>query len=325
MKRVFKLVFLFVGVVIGAGFATGSEIVMYFRNNGYLSVLAASIIIGALSMVFCCFGKLNNRSKTIKNLIKIVVFISSAVTYCVMISGVSQLIFSQFSVPFFGALTALVTAFLMMYDMRIIKLLNLIIVPLIMVMMLVILSSTNAEFYTGFDIMAAFKYSGMNMLLGGYFMMNEADEMSVSQICATGGLVSVIMAALLTICYLISMQSPQSAMPIFEVARSNGLGALAAVVVYLAIFTTMIGSARAFADMLSPHYVAKGWLFALLFVLGLYFDGLDFAALVAFCYGKIGTIGMVICIVVCVALAAHLLAKMRDRLRKTGARQLRFF
>ena len=110
MRRIFKLVFLFVGVVIGAGFATGSEIVLYFKNSGYISVVISGIIMGLLSIAFCYFGKLQSKYKIMKNLTKIVVFLSSIITYCIMISGTSELIYNQFGIKYFGIITGFVVA-----------------------------------------------------------------------------------------------------------------------------------------------------------------------------------------------------------------------
>ena len=298
MRYVFKLVFLFVGVVIGAGFATGSEIVLYFKNSGYLSVLLASLIMGALSVIFCYFGELQKKSKIVNDLSKIVVFLSSIVTYCVMISGTAELIYTQFGIKYFGIITGLIVAVLMLYDIRIIKVLNLIIVPLIVVIMIVILVVSGGQIYTGIDFSSSLKYAGMNMLLGGYFMSEEGDKLSHKQIAMSGVLVTLVMALLMSVCYMISMQAPVSGMPVFEVARSYGLGVLAAIVVYLAIFTTLIGSGRAFADMILKIVPHKWFVFTLFFTLGCYFDGLDFAALVGFCYGEIGELGLMVCLMV---------------------------
>lgn len=316
MRRVFKLVFLFVGVVIGAGFATGSEIVLYFKNSGYFSVLLASLAMGVLSIFFCYFGKLGNSGKFVKNLMKIVVFFCSIVTYCVMISGTSELIFNQFGIRHFGILTSFIVAILMLYDIKIIKLLNVIIVPIIVIIMIIILSKSDAEIQSGVNIGTSLKYAGMNMLLSGYFLSEEGKDLSHKQIALTGICVTIAMGTLMSICYFISMQAVASNMPIFEVARSHGLGLLAAIVVYFAIFTTLIGSGRAFADMTEKFVPNKIFTFVIVFVLGCYFDKLNFGDLVNFCYGEIGKIGLIICIAVVANVAVCLIRYLlKDKLK----------
>ncbi len=322
-KVIIRLVFLFVGVVIGAGFATGSEIMLYFKNCGYLSVLFAAVIMGLLCVFFCYFGKLQKKIKYIKNLMKIVVFLSSMVTYCVMLSAVSELIETQFGIKYFGIFTAFIVAILMLYDMRIIKLLNLIIVPLIMALMLVILIIGKGEVYSGFNPLQSILYAGMNMLLGGYFMSEEGAELSHKQIACTGVIVTIVMGGLMSICYVISMQAFSASMPVFEVARSHGLGVLAAVVVYLAIFTTLIGSGKAFADMIFAFVPNKFIIFVLCFVLGFYFDGTDFSSLVSFSYSQIGNIGFVICIIVVLSVLCNYFKMIiaNSKIKKLGLRQ----
>lgn len=315
MRQVVRLVFLFVGVVIGAGFATGSEIVLYFKDNGYFSLLSASVIMGIFSVAFCYFGKLKKEATLVKNLSKIVVFFSSIVTYCVMISGVSELIATQFSVKYFGIITAFAVAILMLYDIKIIKLLNLIIVPLIVVIMLILLIVSGGEIGHGFNIISSFKYAGMNMLLGGYFLSDEGEDLTGKQIVYVGLLVALVMGLLMSVCYFISMQATTAGMPVFEVARKFELGGLAASVVFLAIFTTLIGSGRVFASILEEFFPCKALIFILVFALGCLFDGLDFAALIDFCYGYIGKIGFVVCMAVIVSLIFHLTKK---RAKKTA-------
>lgn len=305
MRQVLKLVFLFVGVVIGAGFATGSEIVLYFKNNGFFSVLSAAIIIGLLSVAFCYFGKLGNKAKWLNILLKIVVFLSSIVTYCVMISGISELIFTQFGVKYFGIIIGLIVAVLMLYDIKIIKLLNLIIVPLIVILMMVLLVKSGGEIYRGLDLFAAFKYAGMNMLLGGYFLSEEGEQLSHKQIAYVGFLVTFIIGLLMSICYIISMQASSSSMPVFEVARRNSLGGLAAIVVFLAIFTTLIGSGKGFVGMLEQLFPCKSLMFVFVFALSVFFDGLDFNSLIGYCYGYIGKIGFAVCCLVLCNLLYH--------------------
>lgn len=316
MRQVVKLVFLFVGVVIGAGFATGSEIVLYFKNNGYFSLLLASAIMGLLSVAFCYFGKMKNKAVFVKNLSKIVVFFCSIVTYCVMISGVSELIATQFGVKYFGIITAFVVAILMMYDLRIIKLLNLIIVPMIVLIMLILLIVSGGEIYQGLNIFASFKYAGMNMLLGGYFLSDEGEQLSHKQIAYVGILVTVVMGLLMSICYVISMQASSSSMPVFEVARRNSLGGLAAIVVFLAIFTTLIGSGRVFANIMEEMFPCKPMMFVFVFALGVFFDGLDFAALVEYCYGYIGKIGFATCLIVIASLIINSASKIAKNCNK---------
>lgn len=301
MWNVFKLVFLFVGVVIGAGFATGSEIVLYFSETGVASVIFSAFLMGIMSIVFCYFGKVKKQSKIVYNLLKIVVFCSSLVTYCVMISGSNEIILLAFNWKYFGIATAVIVAILMLYDMKIIKLLNVIIVPCIVLIMVGILLKSGVVSTSGFNAETSLKYTGMNMLLGGYFMAEEGERLTRKQIFACGGLVFLCMGVLMVICYYISLQGVGVSMPLFEVAKVQGLAAFAGVVIYLAIFTTLIGSGRAVADFIVVYAPKKILIFALFLLLGVQFSFLNFAGLVEFCYGMIGEIGMYLCVLVVIS------------------------
>lgn len=313
MWKIFKLVFLFVGVVIGAGFATGSEIVLYFEKTGLSAVLFSAFLMGVLAVVFCYFGKIKNRCKIANNLMKIVVFFSSIVTYCVMISGSEEIVFSAFGVKYFGLITGLIVAVLMLYDMKIIKLLNVIIVPCIVLIMAGILAKSGGVWTGGFDVDKSVKYAGMNMLLGGYFMAEEGEGLSHKQILMCGGLVFASMSSLMVVCYLICTQATIAPMPLFEVAKMHGLLWASGIVIYLAIFTTLIGSGRAVADFMLAFDCKKILIFAFFALLTMQFFFLPFDKLVHFCYGKIGEIGMIVCIiVVCSTAFAYIKKKMRN-------------
>lgn len=292
MQKVFKLTFLFIGVVIGAGFATGAEIVLFFGKNGLPSVIFSAFVIAVLSAIFCLFGKIKNKNKTVNNLLKIVVFASSIVTYFVMISGANCLIKEQFGFEYFGVITGGIVAILVSKDLSVIKLLNLVIIPLIIVIMLVILFASGGVFNNSFDFLVSCKYAGMNMLLGGYFLADEGESLSKKQIFFLFIATFFAMAILMSVCYLISMQGAVSAMPIVEVARRCGFSVLACVVVYLAIFTTLIGSGKLVFDMMFEFCSEKALIFTLLFVVSLIFSRLEFASLVEFCYSNIGKIGL---------------------------------
>ena len=54
MKKVLQLSFLILGIVIGAGYASGREIWIFFGPNGGRAILFFSILFG-----ICCYSILN--------------------------------------------------------------------------------------------------------------------------------------------------------------------------------------------------------------------------------------------------------------------------
>ena len=313
---IFKTVFLFVGAVIGAGFATGSEVMLYFGGTGLSSVILSGSLIGVFAIVFALFGKLSNRYKWLDNLLKIAVFFSSFATFCVMISGADEVIRFAFNIKYFGAFTGVIVAFLLLFDMRIIKIINSVIVPFILLLFAVMLIKTGGNLGGGFDPSSSILYASMNMLLGGYMMTREGRNYSVKNILWIGGIIAIIMTTLLGFCYFISMEGYGFSMPLFEVAKRIGLGACAGVIIYLAIFTTLIGAGRVMGDIMCDLGQNK-YLFSLLIALvSVLVYSADFRQSVAFIYPPLGWVGVAFTMTTLAIVAVYYVRKSYNRSRR---------
>lgn len=289
---IFKTVFLFVGAVIGAGFATGSEIMLYFGDSDIWSVILSGIIIGILAIIYGLFGKITDRYRWVDKVQKAVILVCTLVTYIIVLAGAEEIINFTFKVKYFGVITGILVAILLLYDMRIIKLLNAIIVPIIAIMMLVLVCKSGDITSGQFTVDRSILYACMNMMLGGYIMTQEGKQYTTKQLLFCGSMIAVIMSILMVFCYMVAINGRTLSMPLYEVAKHVGLGGSAGVIIYLAIFTTLIGSARMIGDILveiglSPRLVAV--FFALLSCSSL---RVDFARMVAVCYPPTGWIGL---------------------------------
>lgn len=254
---VFKTVFLFIGAVIGAGFATGSEIMLYFQNSSLFSVVLAGIFLGLFAYVYGIFGRLVEKFYYIEKILDIIVFLSSFITIIAMISGAEEIIFTAFNFKFFGVITGVFVAFLMFYDMRIIKIFNSVLVPLILVI-LVVLLSINFTYNGGtFTLKNSIMYSSMNMMLGGYIMTKEGKKFSNKQMVIVSLLITLFLTFMMICAYLVASVCKGGNMPIYSVACKSNLGYLAGVLIYLAIFTTLISAERLVGDILIALKIPK--------------------------------------------------------------------
>ena len=51
MKNIFKIVFVIIGTLIGAGFASGQEIYVFFSSygiEGFIGIIISSVVMGVL-------------------------------------------------------------------------------------------------------------------------------------------------------------------------------------------------------------------------------------------------------------------------------------
>lgn len=117
MKNIIKIVFVIIGTLVGAGFASGKEIYSFFFIYGKLgifSMIISSGIIGFIIykvLIICNKNKINTYSefcdylgdkfcgdnKIIKNLLNNVVNIFLLITYFVMIAGFSSFMKQEFN------------------------------------------------------------------------------------------------------------------------------------------------------------------------------------------------------------------------------------
>ena len=313
---ILKTVFLFVGAVIGAGFATGSEVMLYFGDSNILSVVIGGVLIGMFAVVFALFGKIANRYKWLDKALKAAVFISSLITFCVMVAASDEVVRLSYNIKYFGAITGVVVAFIMLFDMRIIKLLNSIIVPFILLLFVVMASKTGASSGGGFHPSNSLLYACMNMLLGGYMMTCEGKDYSKNQILIIGTIISVIMSGLLLLCYFISSEGVGFSMPLFEVARRIGLGQCAGVIIYLAIFTTLIGSGRVMADIMCDLGQSSTMFSIVLALVSVLVYSANFKASVSLLYPPIGWVGAVFTLTIIAVIFCHSVIKKKCSCRR---------
>lgn len=114
MKNILKVVFVIIGTLIGAGFASGQEIYVFFFSfgiRGLFGVLISSILMGLViyqTLKIINKYQINNykdfldillsRNKDIKNIINLLVNIFILVTFFIMIAGFGAYFEQEFSV-----------------------------------------------------------------------------------------------------------------------------------------------------------------------------------------------------------------------------------
>ncbi|MEG0260623.1 MAG: hypothetical protein RR651_12195 [Lysinibacillus sp.] len=64
MKKSFQIGGAFVGIIVGAGFASGQEIILYFTSYGFKSILGAIIAMLGFAFVGMCIAQISSRLHT---------------------------------------------------------------------------------------------------------------------------------------------------------------------------------------------------------------------------------------------------------------------
>src|SRR5690625_2552953 len=115
MFRILKIGSAFIGVIVGAGFASGQEIIQYFTSFGYIGTIAAIVATGLFAYLGMTLTKLGSRLKADSHKVAIyeisgryLGFIVDAIIVftlfgvgVVMIAGAGSTLNQQFGLPVF--------------------------------------------------------------------------------------------------------------------------------------------------------------------------------------------------------------------------------
>ena len=161
MKNIFKIVFVIIGTLIGAGFASGQEIYLFFFSygiNGLIGILISSILMGIIISktlvlvkeyqittykefleIFIKPSK-NKKKTTIKNIINIVINLFILITFFIMIAGFGAYFAQELGwSAIIGSIFLAVASFLIfMTNVKGVVKLSQIIVPILIIFIVII-------------------------------------------------------------------------------------------------------------------------------------------------------------------------------------------
>lgn len=293
----FKVAFLFIGALVGAGFASGSEIIVFFGNSGIISPLIGGLIIGILSLLFAFCGKVLLKKNKVNVGFNYIIYLTTIITYIAMIAGAESLIRDCFNIRYVGLVSGIIVAIISNYNMKFTKNLNFIIVPVIIILMIIIAVKVDFLPFNGKVKMgSSLLYATMNILLGGILLVKECEKMSSKSIYLTCGIITVVTCVMLAIMYNIAMNKPDFAMPVFEVARGLGYSIIACFIIYFSIFSTLLGAGKLINDMTKTAISFKygGTVFLVLLTIVCY--NANFKFIVNTFYPITGYVGLIICL-----------------------------
>ncbi|MEG2413701.1 MAG: hypothetical protein RSB61_03525 [Clostridia bacterium] len=247
--EVAKIAMLFVGTVIGAGFATGREILVFFRHQNIAVVALAGLLLGGLCGVFLAFGKIKSKIdnkvfKLLNSVMELLLWASAISTFLTMVCGGESIIFNCWKIENIGLWSGIFVAVLSFFDIKFIKNINFILVPLIAIMIIFLTFFVKPQIPTGANFGKAIEYCAMNIMLGGYVICDEGRDLSAKQMWSVSAIVAVVFGIMLVCVYLVAMTFPDADMPIFAIAQSQNVGVVSGVIIYFAIFTTLVGSGK---------------------------------------------------------------------------------
>lgn len=300
IKKVISVSCLYVGAIIGAGFATGREIMQYFSS--VYSAIASGFLLGFLSIIFLYAGKerdfIFNKFKDNKifkafiNVMKLTVAVCTYLSFAVMCCGLETLMRATVNIKYLGLVIGIIISFASLANIKNVKIVNAILVPIIVITMCIfVMMNRNIDTGIGFSPLSVLTYAAMNLTLGGCLMLEEGKGMNKKELLSTALICGVFIAVLVGIGYAVSSGYREEEMPVYIFAKAHNVGVLSAVVIFAAILTTLLSCAKVVMNE-GKRYLPSYVFVILLAVTAILFFRLDFKVAVDKIYPIISAIGL---------------------------------
>lgn len=327
LSKCFSVSFTYIGAVIGAGFATGREVMLYFGDSGIVCAAAGGALMGLLAGIFLFSSRtfsilLNSTSKAAKGVciaIKICLYIATYATFLCMISACEEIISQSFGIKNVGVWTGLFVSFVALLDMRVMQKFNLALVPVIIVLLLVLAKDCATPQAGKFSLFKVLSYASMNVMTGGYLLAEQREKFTVRECVFTSVFTAAVFASAVAIVFAVSAKFSNFSMPVYEFAKINNLKGVSGAVIYLAVFTTLIGCAKLVCQENDALKIPKAFSVVMLIITTFIGVRLNFARAVAVIYPAIGYAGIAYLIFMSVLPIAYKIVLRVKRVREIKA------
>ncbi|MDD4211539.1 MAG: hypothetical protein PHC46_04050 [Clostridia bacterium] len=328
-KIALKTAFLILGIVIGAGFASGKEIATFFLDySNFSSILLVlmAFLIFYIIYIFVRVGRfikpkaVNDITtpifKKYSKVIDAIVILSLFISTFAMLAGVDALatdVFVDYSFPYFSIILCFLIVLIVMGGLKSLLQVNSIIVPIIIVLVIGIAASflifgnlgvvdlgVEVSFINfGTGVFSVLLYVCMNMFTVGIIvaeigaMINNkgAAKIAIYSMILITICVGIVLIAILNSSNLIAT----SDMPMIRIAYSMGevTGAIYSLVILFGIFTTAIAASFAVNNWLIQFIKDKLIAISIIVTLAFIVSRLGFSNIVQFFYPIEGVFGLV--------------------------------
>ena len=299
MKKSIAVAFGFVGTVIGAGFASGKEILLYFSGANAFTPLLAGVILGLLAYLFCEMSRAEGGIYAYfgksKKVLLFLITAANVLVFCTTTAACEEVVFALFGIHGGAVLTVALTLATLFVHKKAMGAISFLCVIAILIMLFAVFFKTDITAPQGrFSPLSSATYAGMNMLTGGFFIAASVKGFSQKQSVLVAVISGLILSTLLVVVFLLCLDKENELFPMMSAAEQVGLGTFGLVILYVSMYTTCNGTCFVSAG----GDVKKALLVATL-ALGISCFG--FEKLIAAFYPVIGAVGCGV-IMLCAAL-----------------------
>lgn len=238
IKECLRIALLYIGLAVGAGFATGKEISLYFQGASIPTIIISGVSTALFCYIFLTVGRLRLVSnKRISTCLKVIYAIGGFTLSSLMLSCLRDV----FNLEGLGIilLCSMLCMTLSLNSSKGVKLFTSASVPVIIVCCILVAVKCKYGVSGGeLKVANGIKYSAMNMFFQCAYISREGEGISRKEGFVTSLIVGVISITLLLPMYSIARLG-SSSLPFLERASEQGMGFIAIVELLFAILTTI--------------------------------------------------------------------------------------
>lgn len=332
MKKSIKMGSAFVGIIVGAGFASGQEILQYFTSFGMIGIvtaLIATVLFAYLGMNLTLLGsRMQTTShkevvygisgKIVGRIVDYIIILTLFGVGVVMIAGAGSLFSQQFGLPavFGSTLMAILVIITIMLNVH--KVIAIIgsITPFLVLMVIGLavysLLTMDGSFASLDPIareqkpavanwfLSAINYVSFNIAVGASMSIVMGGTEKDEKIAARGGLIGGLVLGIMIILSHLAIFSQvdvvgNAQMPMLQIANdiSPALGIFMSIILFGMIFNTAVGMIFAFSARFYTFGTAKFRIFVIITgVVSFILSFMGFKNLVSMFYPVVGYLGL---------------------------------
>lgn len=331
--EILEIVFVIIGAIIGAGFASGKEIYLFFFSygaKGLIGVLISSVIMGFAIYKTLIISKINDienynqfletiiKNRVLKNLLNTIINIFILITFYIMIAAFGTYLEQNFGINklLANGLFAIICFVVLCLDVKGFVKINKILVPMLISVILII-GSINVKNIRLIDIynlsqinynwiLSSIEYASYNMIIVIPILISISGLISkYKNIKKVSIITSIIVFILTIIIFTIMLNITENIsnieMPaVYAISKMSTLfNYLYGIIILLSIFTTAISLGISFLKDVTKdkHQYMKYNIFML--ASGIIFSNIGFSNLVGIFYPILGAIGIIQILKIC--------------------------
>lgn len=331
MKKSLKMGSAFIGIIVGAGFASGQEILQYFTSFGIMGILAAFISTVMFAYLGMSLTRLGSRmqktshkeviygisGKILGTIVDYIIIFTLFGVGVVMVAGAGSIFTQQFGLPAALGSTILIVLVILTIMLNVEKVIAIIggITPflILMVVILAIYSlSTMDSSFSFLDpiakeqlsavpnwFLSALNYASFNIAVGASMAIVMGSTEKDEKIAARGGLFGGLgLGALIMLSHLAIFakvdEVGNAEMPMLQIANdiSPIVGWFMSFILFGMIFNTAVGMVYAFSARFMQSGTAKFKIFVIIVgIISYVLSFVGFTELVNMFYPVVGYLG----------------------------------